>query len=139
MNMEEDRKIDELLERIKSLEQFLDSQRIIQDVDKEVYTIIASEGIKDLEQYLANGGEDETTWLDGWDEDNLQTVTERKSDKIKKAKSLLEEGRPEEAANLFMQLGSCHRFWALKKQILKEKYGITWYSPAELNPDIKYD
>ena len=21
----------------------------------------------------------------------------------------------------------------------KEKYGITWYTPAELNPEIKYD
>jgi hypothetical protein len=38
-----------------------------------------------------------------------------------------------------MQLGSCHSFWAMRKHILKEKYGITWYSPSELNPDIKYD
>ena len=22
---------------------------------------------------------------------------------------------------------------------LKEKYGITWYTPAELNPDVKFD
>ena len=137
--MEKERNLDELRAYNKSLEQSPNYQRIIKDVDKEIYTIIAFEGIKDLEQYLANGGEDETTWLEGWDNDDLQTVTERKSDKIKKAKFLLEEDKPEEAADLFMQLGSCHRFWALKKQILKEKYDITWYSPSELNPGIKYD
>ena len=137
--MEKERNLDELRAYNKSLEQSPNYQRIIKDVDKEIYTIIAFEGIKDLEQYLANGGEDETTWLEGWDNDDLQTVTERKSDKIKKAKFLLEEDKPEEAADLFMQLGSCHRFWALKKQILKEKYDITWYSPSELNPEIKYD
>jgi hypothetical protein len=137
--MEKERNLDELRAYNKSLEQSPNYQRIIKDVDKEIYTIIAFEGIKDLEQYLANGGEDETTWLEGWDNDDLQTVTERKSDKIKKAKFLLEEDKPEEATDLFMQLGSCHRFWALKKQILKEKYDITWYSPSELNPEIKYD
>ena len=46
---------------------------------------------------------------------------------------------PERAANLFIQLGSCHTLWALQKRILKEKYGITWYTPAELHPEIKYD
>lgn len=136
--MEKDH-IEELRAYNKSLEQSPDFQRIIQDVDKEIYTIIASDGIKYLEQYLANGGEDETTWLDGWDEDDLHTVTERKSDKIRQAKFLLEENRPEAAANMFMQLGSCHSVWAMRKQILKDKYGITWYSPSELNPDIKYD
>ncbi len=136
--MEKDH-IEELRAYNKSLEQSPDFQKIIQDVDKEIYTIIASDGIKYLEQYLANGGEDETTWLDGWDEDDLHSVTERKSDKIRQAKFLLEENRPEAAANMFMQLGSCHSVWAMRKQILKDKYGITWYSPSELNPDIKYD
>ena len=137
--MEEAKTLEELREYNKSLEQSTDFQRIIQEVDKEIYTIIALDGIKDLEQYLANGGEDETIRLDGWDVDDLHTVTERKSDKIRQAKSLLEENRPEAAADMFMQLGSCHSFWAVRKHILKEKYGITWYSPSELNPDIKYD
>ena len=139
MNIEEERTLEELRAYNKALERSADFQRIIQEVDKEIYTIIALDGIKDLEQYLANGGEDETTRLDGWDDDDLHTVTERKSDKIRLAKSLLEENRPEAAADMFMLLGSCHSFWAMKKQILKEKYGITWYSPSELNPDIKYD
>jgi hypothetical protein len=43
------------------------------------------------------------------------------------------------ADELFMQLGCCHTIWSLQKRILKEKYGITWYTPAELNPDVKFD
>ncbi len=46
---------------------------------------------------------------------------------------------PERAAQVFIQLGSCHRLWDMQKTILKEKYGITWYTPAELNPEIKFD
>ncbi len=36
-------------------------------------------------------------------------------------------------------LGFCHIFWARKKQLLLEKYNITWLSPADLNPDITFD
>ena len=36
-------------------------------------------------------------------------------------------------------LGYCHSYWAVKKRILKEQYGIDWRSPAELNPHILYD
>jgi hypothetical protein len=36
--------------------------------------------------------------------------------------------------------GSCRTYWALKKQLLREKYKIRfWKSPAELNPHIRYD
>ena len=37
------------------------------------------------------------------------------------------------------QMGSCHLFWRLKKEILKEEHGITWYSPREMNPGVIYD
>lgn len=37
------------------------------------------------------------------------------------------------------KMGYCHAFWEKKKQILKEKYGIKWKSPAELNRHIKFD
>nr|MDO8115629.1 hypothetical protein [Candidatus Sigynarchaeota archaeon] len=37
------------------------------------------------------------------------------------------------------QLGYCHAFWGAKKRILREKYGIEWKSPAELNPYTKFD
>lgn len=37
------------------------------------------------------------------------------------------------------RFGFCHWYWATKRRILMEDYGITWYSPAECNPDIMYD
>lgn len=35
--------------------------------------------------------------------------------------------------------GWTHGFWRVKKRILKEKYGIDWRTPAELNPDWAFD
>ncbi len=39
----------------------------------------------------------------------------------------------------YRPMGYCHMFWSMKKQILKEKYGIDWKTPAELNPTTEYD
>lgn len=36
-------------------------------------------------------------------------------------------------------MGYCHMVWGLKKEILKNKYGIDWKSPSEMNPHINYD
>jgi hypothetical protein len=36
-------------------------------------------------------------------------------------------------------LGYCHAFWAAKKRILREEYGIDWKSPAEEYPTIFFD
>jgi hypothetical protein len=35
--------------------------------------------------------------------------------------------------------GYCHQFWSTKTRILKEKYGVDWKSPAEMNPDVLFD
>lgn len=35
-------------------------------------------------------------------------------------------------------LGSCHRYWALKKELLAQR-GIEWKNPAECNPYILFD
>ena len=37
------------------------------------------------------------------------------------------------------RMGGVHIFWDLKKKILREKYGIDWKTPAERNPEVKYD
>lgn len=37
------------------------------------------------------------------------------------------------------KLGYCHRFWAAKERILREKYGIEWKSPAKCNRGIIFD
>ena len=31
------------------------------------------------------------------------------------------------------------RFWSAKKKVLRQKHGIDWKTPAELNPNIAYD
>ncbi|MBP9867136.1 MAG: hypothetical protein KBC41_03625 [Candidatus Pacebacteria bacterium] len=45
---------------------------------------------------------------------------------------LLEEKFPE-------GLGYCHVLWGRQQQILKEKYGVDWKSPSDMNPEIMYD
>ena len=35
-------------------------------------------------------------------------------------------------------MGICHTIWARKKQLLAQN-GISWQSPAELNPNIIFD
>jgi len=32
-----------------------------------------------------------------------------------------------------------HIFWHEKKRVLKEKYGIDWKTPSQMNPDINFD
>jgi len=36
-------------------------------------------------------------------------------------------------------LGRCQYIWWEQERILKEKHGITWFSPAQMNPDIMMD
>ena len=127
----------------KALERSPEYQRILPEVMKEVYTLFVKERIVSLERLA------ETEGLFGYDRyfpnDDLpweQTPIERKMNKpsflIATAKSFLPHD-PAHAAEVLSQIGSCHRLWALQKQILKEKYGITWYTPSELHPEIKYD
>lgn len=135
--------VNEYREHNRVLELSPDFQKILPEVEKEVYTQFTLDGIRNMELYLANGGKDEETVYD----DDFDAPTEydiylrKKSNRIKEAKRLLEmfPDKPEHAARLFIQLGSCHWIWAMKKRILKEKYGITWYTPAELNPDVIFD
>ena len=35
--------------------------------------------------------------------------------------------------------GSCYLFWAAKKKILRDRYGIEWMSPADEYPDMRFD
>ena len=37
------------------------------------------------------------------------------------------------------QLGFCHVLWATKKRILREKHGIEWRTPSEMDPLTFYD
>jgi hypothetical protein len=118
----------------KLLENSEEYQRILPDVLKSVYTLFVKEEIERSEEYLA--------WEEETDDPVLKSFynsqREATEKQINEAKRLLPDD-PEQAAQVFMQLGSCHRLWDMQKTILKEKYGITWYSPDELNPEIIYD
>ena len=141
--MEFGKSVNEYLEHNGALEQSPDFKRIEKEVEKEVFTQFALDGITRLEYDLAEGGEDEESVYD--DEFNAPTEYDiylrKKSNRIKEARKLLEKypDQPIHAARLFMQLGSCHWIWAEKKRILKEKYGIIWYAPSEVNSDCIYD
>lgn len=36
-------------------------------------------------------------------------------------------------------LGFAHQFSQEKQRILRERFGIEWYTPAEMNPDVDID
>ena len=151
----------EYLEHNKALEQSPEFQKIEQEVDNEVYRQFALERIQQEEKFLAEHGdyedpecedefEEEPSTFDaepvvyGEDDERIARYVKylsKRSNRIKEAKRLLEE-YPDEAihaAQLFFQLGSCHWLWAIKKRLLKENYGITWYAPSEVNTDCIYD
>ena len=35
--------------------------------------------------------------------------------------------------------GSCHAIWAIEKRIYRERYGIDWHTPQEMNPTVSFD
>ena len=37
------------------------------------------------------------------------------------------------------KMGGCHAIWARQQEILRKQYGITWRTPAELNPGCCFD
>lgn len=36
-------------------------------------------------------------------------------------------------------MGFCFLYWSAKKNLLKEKYGIEWRSPSQMNPHVLFD
>ena len=116
------------------LEQSPEYQRILPEVMNEVYSQYVKEEIERSERYLEREDKDEDDVFASLYKSQRESVEK----KLNEAKRLMPD-YPEQAAQVFMQLGSCHRLWTMQKNILKQKYGITWYSPAELHPEIKFD
>lgn len=42
-------------------------------------------------------------------------------------------------ANVPRQMGFCFQYWATKRELLMEKYGIDWRSPSQMNPRVMFD
>lgn len=57
----------------------------------------------------------------------------------KEAVPVIEEIIKENLGELYGCFGSCHTIWRKRKQLLVERYGIEWFSPAELNRDVDFD
>ncbi len=59
-----------------------------------------------------------------------------------KIKELVEQASVEAKENLGplpQERGNVHKQWAEMKRILKEKHNIDWKSPADMNPDSRFD
>ena len=102
-------------------------QQVIDDVMREVYTTFAKEYMESAEM-----------WLSERDVIFDKKYYQEEKQKLEKAKELF-DSNPEQAAELYMMLGSCHELWSLQKNILKERYGIIWYAPPEVYPNRIYD
>ena len=136
----ENKTTEELQAYNEVLEQSSEYQRILPKVMKEVYTLFVKERIESLERLAETeevGNEQLADDLP-WEPTSIEQKMNKPSFLIATARSYLPDN-PAHAAEVLSQIGSCHRIWAIQKQILKEKYGITWYTPAELHPDIRYD
>ena len=135
MNTPDNKSIEELRARNNALELSPEYQCILPEVMNEVYSKYVKEEIERSERYLEREDAEE-------DDDVFASLYKSQRESVEKklneAKRLMPD-HPEQAAQVFMQLGSCHRLWTMQKNILKQKYGITWYSPAELHPEIKFD
>ena len=94
----------------------------------EVYSQYVKEEIEYSERYLVreDAEEDDDAFVSLY-----KSQRESTEKKLNEAKRLMPD-YPEQAARVFMQLGSCHRIWATQKRILKEKYDITWYTPVRI-------
>ena len=138
--------LDKLRVQNKALEHSPEYQRILPEVMWEVNTQYVKDIIAQEERWLSYKVEEEpiedddpiiVEFFKTLRADNKAQDEIRKK-RIEEAKELLPTD-PTRAAQLLSKLGSCHTLWSLQKTILKEKYGITWYTPAELHPDIRYD
>jgi hypothetical protein len=146
MSTRDEKSIEELRAYNKALEHSPEYQSILPEVMWEVNTQFVKEIIAQEERWLSYKVEEEPIE----DDDpimveffktlraDLKAQDELRKKRIEEAKELLPTD-PARAVELLSKPGSCHTLWSLQKQILKEKYGITWYTPAELNPDVKFD
>ena len=136
----ENKTTEELQAYNEVLELSSEYQRILPKVMKEVYTLFVKERIESLERLAETeevGNEQLADDLP-WEPTPIERKMNKPSFLIATAKSYLPDN-PERAADVLSQIGSCHRLWDMQKTILKEKYDITWYTPAELHPEIKFD
>lgn len=57
----------------------------------------------------------------------------------KEVEPIIEELIKERLGELYDHIGACHAIWYHRKRLLMEKYGIEWFTPAELNLGVDFD
>lgn len=57
----------------------------------------------------------------------------------KEVEPIIEELIKERLGELYDHIGACYAIWYHRKRLLMEKYGIEWFTPVELNPDVDFD
>lgn len=57
----------------------------------------------------------------------------------KEVEPIIEELIKERLGELYDHMGACHAIWYHRKKLLMEKYGIEWFTPVELNPEVIFD
>lgn len=57
----------------------------------------------------------------------------------KEVEPIIEELIKERLGELYDHMGACHAIWYHRKRLLMEKYGIEWFTPVELNPEVIFD
>ena len=58
---------------------------------------------------------------------------------LKKVIQKVEQETEEALRDRKRGMGFCHLFWNTKQRILKEKHGIEWFTPVQMNPGSIYD
>lgn len=56
----------------------------------------------------------------------------------KQAYAKIEPKLQQEISQLPKCRGMCHRAWSIQKQLLAAE-GIDWHTPAEMNPNVRFD
>ena len=108
---------------MKNSEEILNKIKEIPDLDREITKQVVKQDIEEAKKYESYKKMLESV-IDGIidfdDEELVNKLTE-----------------------IYMKvppyMGYCNNYWSAKKEILKEKYNIGWYTPAEENPDVIYD
>jgi DNA repair exonuclease SbcCD ATPase subunit len=150
--------IKEGLERLREKENLFNKlyERVSDDIElskgvkaqlEEIKSKIAQEeaSLKDYEKRLEEHRELKEGVDFYWDEEGFSCDIKERDPKFKKIMEEVNKEAEERASDWpkdssgNYQMGHCHAVWGEKKRILKEKYNIDWYSPAELNPFVIID
>lgn len=61
------------------------------------------------------------------------------TEEYKAAKPIIEEILKQSLGEKYGWRGACNMLWPKRKQLLMERYGIEWFTPKELNPEVCFD